>query len=51
MDFEGVKKKVGYIIFVFGGVGFMIVVMFMKNIIIVVKKVLRLEELEVFKFK
>lgn len=46
-----VKKKAGYITPVPGGVGPMTVAMLMKNTIIAAKKVLRPEELEVFKSK
>ncbi|XP_038964266.1 bifunctional methylenetetrahydrofolate dehydrogenase/cyclohydrolase, mitochondrial isoform X1 [Rattus norvegicus] len=49
VDFEGVKKKAGYITPVPGGVGPMTVAMLMKNTIIAAKKVLRPEELEVLK--
>ncbi|CAH7132474.1 bifunctional methylenetetrahydrofolate dehydrogenase/cyclohydrolase, mitochondrial [Phodopus roborovskii] len=49
VDFEGVKKKAGYITPVPGGVGPMTVAMLMKNTIIAAKKVLRPEELEAFK--
>uniref|UniRef100_A0AC11EI21 Uncharacterized protein n=1 Tax=Ovis aries TaxID=9940 RepID=A0AC11EI21_SHEEP len=51
VDFEGVKKKAGYITPVPGGVGPMTVAMLMKNTIIAAKKVLRLEEREVLKSK
>ncbi|ELW64012.1 Bifunctional methylenetetrahydrofolate dehydrogenase/cyclohydrolase, mitochondrial [Tupaia chinensis] len=51
VDFEGVKKKAGYITPVPGGVGPMTVAMLMKNTIIAAKKVLRLEEREVPKSK
>ncbi|XP_027478694.1 bifunctional methylenetetrahydrofolate dehydrogenase/cyclohydrolase, mitochondrial isoform X1 [Zalophus californianus] len=51
VDFEGVKKKAGYITPVPGGVGPMTVAMLMKNTIIAAKKVLRLEEQEVLKPK
>uniref|UniRef100_A0A8B9X756 Tetrahydrofolate dehydrogenase/cyclohydrolase NAD(P)-binding domain-containing protein n=1 Tax=Bos mutus grunniens TaxID=30521 RepID=A0A8B9X756_BOSMU len=51
VDFEGVKKKAGYITPVPGGVGPMTVAMLMKNTIIAAKKVLRLEEQEVLKSK
>ncbi|CAO2605596.1 Bifunctional methylenetetrahydrofolate dehydrogenase/cyclohydrolase, mitochondrial, partial [Lemmus lemmus] len=51
VDFEGVKKKAGYITPVPGGVGPMTVAMLMKNTIIAAKKVLRPEELEVLKAK
>ncbi|OBS57976.1 hypothetical protein A6R68_10910 [Neotoma lepida] len=49
VDFEGVKKKAGYITPVPGGVGPMTVAMLMKNTIIAAKKVLRPEELEALK--
>ncbi|XP_063117386.1 bifunctional methylenetetrahydrofolate dehydrogenase/cyclohydrolase, mitochondrial-like [Rattus norvegicus] len=49
VDFEGVKKKAGYITPVPRGVGPMTVAMLMKNTIIAAKKVLRPEELEVLK--
>lgn len=49
VDFEGVKKKAGYITPVPVGVGPMTVAMLMKNTIIAAKKVLRPEELEVLK--
>ncbi|XP_057631708.1 bifunctional methylenetetrahydrofolate dehydrogenase/cyclohydrolase, mitochondrial [Chionomys nivalis] len=51
VDFEGVKKKAGYITPVPGGVGPMTVAMLMKNTIIAAKKVLRPEELELLKAK
>uniref|UniRef100_A0A8C9JWM2 Tetrahydrofolate dehydrogenase/cyclohydrolase NAD(P)-binding domain-containing protein n=1 Tax=Panthera tigris altaica TaxID=74533 RepID=A0A8C9JWM2_PANTA len=51
VDFEGVRKKAGYITPVPGGVGPMTVAMLMKNTIIAAKKVLRLEEREVLKPK
>uniref|UniRef100_A0A8C0I0B2 Tetrahydrofolate dehydrogenase/cyclohydrolase NAD(P)-binding domain-containing protein n=1 Tax=Balaenoptera musculus TaxID=9771 RepID=A0A8C0I0B2_BALMU len=51
VDFEGVRKKAGYITPVPGGVGPMTVAMLMKNTIIAAKKVLRLEEQEVLKSK
>ncbi|XP_073753617.1 bifunctional methylenetetrahydrofolate dehydrogenase/cyclohydrolase, mitochondrial isoform X2 [Callorhinus ursinus] len=51
VDFEGVKKKAGYITPVPGGVGPMTVAMLMKNTIIAAKKVLRLEDQEVLKPK
>ncbi|XP_066863438.1 bifunctional methylenetetrahydrofolate dehydrogenase/cyclohydrolase, mitochondrial isoform X2 [Kogia breviceps] len=51
VDFEGVRKKAGYITPVPGGVGPMTVAMLMKNTIIAAKKVLRLEEREVLKSK
>uniref|UniRef100_A0A8P0TF81 Methenyltetrahydrofolate cyclohydrolase n=1 Tax=Canis lupus familiaris TaxID=9615 RepID=A0A8P0TF81_CANLF len=51
VDFEGVRKKAGYITPVPGGVGPMTVAMLMKNTIIAAKKVLRLEEREVVKPK
>ncbi|XP_008822997.1 bifunctional methylenetetrahydrofolate dehydrogenase/cyclohydrolase, mitochondrial isoform X2 [Nannospalax galili] len=51
VDFEGVRKKAGYITPVPGGVGPMTVAMLMKNTIIAAKKVLRSEELEVLKSK
>ncbi|XP_023385264.1 bifunctional methylenetetrahydrofolate dehydrogenase/cyclohydrolase, mitochondrial [Pteropus vampyrus] len=51
VDFEGVKKKAGYITPVPGGVGPMTVAMLMKNTILAAKKVLRLEEQEVLKSK
>ncbi|KAG3267047.1 bifunctional methylenetetrahydrofolate dehydrogenase/cyclohydrolase, mitochondrial [Ictidomys tridecemlineatus] len=51
VDFEGVRKKAGYITPVPGGVGPMTVAMLMKNTIIAAKKVLRPEEREVLKSK
>uniref|UniRef100_A0A8C5XQA5 Tetrahydrofolate dehydrogenase/cyclohydrolase NAD(P)-binding domain-containing protein n=1 Tax=Microcebus murinus TaxID=30608 RepID=A0A8C5XQA5_MICMU len=51
VDFEGVRKKAGYITPVPGGVGPMTVAMLMKNTIIAAKKLLRLEEREVLKSK
>uniref|UniRef100_A0A452RN87 Tetrahydrofolate dehydrogenase/cyclohydrolase NAD(P)-binding domain-containing protein n=1 Tax=Ursus americanus TaxID=9643 RepID=A0A452RN87_URSAM len=51
VDFEGVRKKAGYITPVPGGVGPMTVAMLMKNTIIAAKKVLRLEEREALKPK
>ncbi|XP_022360017.1 bifunctional methylenetetrahydrofolate dehydrogenase/cyclohydrolase, mitochondrial [Enhydra lutris kenyoni] len=51
VDFEGVRKKAGYITPVPGGVGPMTVAMLMKNTIIAAKKVLRLEDQEVLKPK
>ncbi|XP_004696489.1 bifunctional methylenetetrahydrofolate dehydrogenase/cyclohydrolase, mitochondrial [Echinops telfairi] len=47
VDFEGVRKKAGYITPVPGGVGPMTVAMLMKNTIIAAKKLLRPEESEV----
>ncbi|KAM9211775.1 bifunctional methylenetetrahydrofolate dehydrogenase/cyclohydrolase, mitochondrial isoform 2-T2 [Dugong dugon] len=51
VDFEGVRKKAGYITPVPGGVGPMTVAMLMKNTIIAAKKLLRHEEREVLKSK
>lgn len=51
VDFEGIRKKAGYITPAPGGVGPMTVAMLMKNTIIAAKKVLRPEELEVLKPK
>ncbi|XP_055452468.1 bifunctional methylenetetrahydrofolate dehydrogenase/cyclohydrolase, mitochondrial [Psammomys obesus] len=49
VDFEGVKKKAGYITPVPGGVGPMTVAMLMKNTVIATKKVLRPEQMEVLR--
>ncbi|KAB1267050.1 Bifunctional methylenetetrahydrofolate dehydrogenase/cyclohydrolase; mitochondrial [Camelus dromedarius] len=51
VDFEGVRRKAGYITPVPGGVGPMTVAMLMKNTIIAAKKVLRLEERDALKSK
>nr|XP_023408553.1 bifunctional methylenetetrahydrofolate dehydrogenase/cyclohydrolase, mitochondrial isoform X2 [Loxodonta africana] len=51
VDFEGVRKKAGYITPVPGGVGPMTVAMLMKNTVIAAKKLLRLEERDVPKSK
>uniref|UniRef100_A0A8C3WQD0 Tetrahydrofolate dehydrogenase/cyclohydrolase NAD(P)-binding domain-containing protein n=1 Tax=Catagonus wagneri TaxID=51154 RepID=A0A8C3WQD0_9CETA len=51
VDFEGVKKKAGYITPVPGGVGPMTVAMLMKNTIIAAKKLLKLHEQEALKSK
>ncbi|XP_056670692.1 bifunctional methylenetetrahydrofolate dehydrogenase/cyclohydrolase, mitochondrial [Monodelphis domestica] len=51
VDFEGVRKKAGYITPVPGGVGPMTVAMLMKNTIIAAKKLLKTGEQEAVKAK